>query len=65
MTNEKIDILIIYRDGEEKIIEDINDYGIVESKNCFYCIYRGHRMFIPMENVKFFGYEEGYNKTLI
>lgn len=59
--NEKLDLLIIYRDGEEKIITNVDDSGINE-EGCFYCKKGKYRSFIPVDTVKFFGRVIDYKK---
>lgn len=48
------DLLIIYRDGEEKVVHGVEDYGI-NSCNQYYFIKNYHRSFVPADVIKFFG----------
>lgn len=48
------DLLIIYRDGEEKVIHDVTDYG-VNNANQYYFIKNNYRSFVQADVVKFFG----------
>ena len=57
------DLLIIYRDGDKKIIRNVVGYGYrQENQLQYYFEKNGHRSFVPADVVKFFGrlldYEE-------
>lgn len=49
------DLLIIFEDGTEKVIESVTSYGIHESTRCFYYVKSNYKSFFPAENIRFFG----------
>lgn len=49
------DLLIIFTDGSEKVITDVNDWGFNTEGGNFYFIKNNYRAFLPKENIKFFG----------
>lgn len=55
MSFKSFDLLIIYHNGNEKIIKHVNDYGVSDSDGCFYYEKNGFRSFIPVNRVLFFG----------
>lgn len=57
------DLLILYRDGDKKIIHNVVNYGYRQTNQLQYFFEKnGYRSFIPADVVKFFGrlfdYEE-------
>lgn len=50
-------LLIIYKDGTQKIIEHVNAYGIDKETDCFFFVKNGYRNFVPKDRVLFFGRE--------
>lgn len=62
MSSKSFDLLIIYHNGDKKIIKRVNDYGVSDSTGCFYYEKNGFRSFVPVNRVRFFGrlfdYEE-------
>lgn len=61
--NYKIfDLLIIYRDGSEKVVKNVFDFGVSEKWDCFYYEKNNHRGFIPFDAVRFFGREFDYRE---
>ena len=55
MSFKSFDLLIIYHNGNEKIIKHVNKYGVLDSTGCFYYEKNGFRSFIPVNRVLFFG----------
>ena len=62
MNFKSFDLLIIYYNGDKKIIKHVNYYGISDSSGYFYYEKNGFRSYIPVNRVMFFGrlfdYEE-------
>ena len=64
------DLLIIYRDGEEKVVHSVTDYG-VNTANQYYFIKNNHRSFVSADVVKYFGrafdyeYEAAYDRMCL
>ena len=56
------DLLIIYEDGDEKTVFDVNDYRFVAESRMFEYIKNGHRSFVPVEKVRFFGRQFDYKE---
>lgn len=56
------DLLIIYNNGDKKIVKRVNNYGVSDSSRCFYYEKNGYHSFVPVSQVQFFGrlfdYEE-------
>lgn len=55
MNFKSFDLLIIYNNGDKKIIKRVNDYGVSDSAGCFYYEKNGFRSFVPVNRVMFFG----------
>ena len=55
MGNCVYDVLIIFRDGTEKVVESVKDYDVVEEAKCFAFTKNNYRGFVPMDEVRFFG----------
>ena len=53
-------LLIIYVDGTEHVITDVNKHELSESNKCFEYRKNGYRSFVPVDAVRFFGTEFGY-----
>lgn len=62
MSFKSFDLLIIYNNGNKKIVKRVNNYGVLDSAICFYYEKNGYRSFVPVSQVQFFGrlfdYEE-------
>ena len=62
MSSKSFDLLIIYHNGDKKIIKRVNDYGVSDLTGCFYYEKNGFCSFIPVNRVRVFGrlfdYEE-------
>lgn len=58
------DLLIIYNNGDKKIVKRVNNYGVSDSSRCFYYEKNGYHLFVPVSQVQFFGrlfdYEEAW-----
>lgn len=52
---KEYDLLIIYKDGEVKIVKNVTSHAIEVESRCFMYEKYGYRSFIPMEEAKFFG----------
>lgn len=55
-----VDLLIIYNDGEEKIVNNVTDYSIDIESSCFRYKKNGYESFVPIAGVRFFGREFDY-----
>lgn len=49
------DVLIIFENGFEKVIDGVSNYGINKETGCFYFEKNGYRSFVPKDNVVYFG----------
>ena len=58
-------LLIIYSDGTEKIVNDVTDYSFDIEIHCFVYKKNGYRSFVPVGAVRFFGREFDYNNKPI
>ena len=56
----KYNLLIIYKDGKQKIIGGVAEYGLSEM-GTFWFKKNGYRGFVPMRQVRFFGREFDYD----
>lgn len=57
---ESYDLLIIYNDGTEKVVKNINHYEFSEKSNCFCYEKNGYRSFVPVGALRFLGREFDY-----
>lgn len=48
-------MLIIFRNGNEKMIKDVTKYGYIEASDCFKFTKNGFNHFIPKDNILYFG----------
>ena len=56
MSQKKVfDLLIIYTDGTNKVVENVEDYGFKLESSLFYFIKNDFQGFIPKEEVRFIG----------
>lgn len=53
-------LLIIYNDGTEKVVKNINYHEFSEKSNSFCYEKNGYRSFVPAQAVRFFGREFDY-----
>lgn len=60
MSLETFDLLIIYNNGDERIIYNVNDYRIEPEKGVFVFDKNGYRHFVPIANVMYFGRYDSY-----
>lgn len=58
--SDAYDLLVVYVDGTEKIIHNVNGYEVHNSKELFVVNKGGYRHFLPMCNVRFIGVAENY-----
>lgn len=56
-------LLIIYCDNQEKVVERVSIYGYNENLQCFYFEKNGYNSFVPRQGVKFFGRESDYKNV--
>lgn len=60
--NEEVyDLLIIYKDGKEKIVKNVSNYTYTVEGNVFRYEKNGYRSFIPANAVRFLGRAFDYN----
>lgn len=55
MGNCVYDVLIIFRDGTEKIVKGVTNYDVEEDAKCFVFMKNNYRSFVPIDEVRFFG----------
>lgn len=60
MDKKLFTLLIIYRDGEEAKIENVEAYGTLTDDKLFYYLKNGFRGFMPMDAVSFIGKAKDY-----
>lgn len=60
----KIDLLIIFTDGTEHVVHDVDEYGILNSSTgmLMYYIKNDHRNFIPTHAIRYIGSYANYHE---
>ena len=54
-------LLIIYTDGSEHKVSNVEDYGFMEGEGMYYFQKKRYRGFFPKESIKFIGRDFDYN----
>ena len=54
------DLLIIYKDGKEKVVKNVENYRVKAETGCFEYEKNNYRSFVPIKSVRFFGREFDY-----
>lgn len=60
MEEERFDLLIIYWDGREKVIKNVECYKYDEGSELFAYEKNGYRAFLPKDMIRFIGRKSDY-----
>lgn len=63
----KYDLLIVWNDGERKIIKDVEEYklSLDAGAKVFYFYKNGYRGFVPVDKVRYFGRQFDYDGCMV